>query len=176
MREIKFRAWERVRKWVMEKGYTDELIWRMNYKPEIDGDVVSSGGAVADINLGLVSGKYFYLMQYTGLKYRNSKEIYEGDIVSWFFTCPIWEKDRSGDRSYKSPNTIGEYVNYQVVFKEGMFGLNIEDGFYPLSEYIEIDDFKVIGNIYENPELLNNTQCNCGNEKSNDDLVCSECR
>ena len=76
------------------------------------------------------------LMQYTGLKDKNGKEIYESDIVK---------------AEAFSPNL------YQIVFLDGSFV-----AFTPFATVIEITCFysstgcelEVIGNIYENPELL----------------------
>lgn len=78
------------------------------------------------------------VMQYTGLHDKNGKEIYEGDIVSTF------EPDEGS-------------LFEEVVFENGTFKLRcMSDNTkinYPLgslrSKYIE-----VIGNIYENPELI----------------------
>lgn len=70
--------------------------------------------------------------QYTGLKDRNGKEIYEGDVVENYEIKDI------------------------VIFKIGMFtikDIGSEVGlFYPLKSY---HDLELIGNIYEHPELLN---------------------
>lgn len=66
-------------------------------------------------------------MQYTGLKDKNGKEIYEGDII------------------------LG---NATVTWKEDITGFGITTGKYGLINYKNHSDFKVIGNIYENPELI----------------------
>jgi len=66
----------------------------------------------------------YILMQYTGLKDVHGKEIYEGDIVI---------------EGYK-----GKYGTYEVKWNVKGFNLGSEDG----------DEYEVIGNIYENPELL----------------------
>jgi len=75
------------------------------------------------------------LMQFTGLHDKNGKEIYEGDIV----------KNKTGHDSYKERT---------VFFENGAF--RFENQTKPSSGFIYVrDTTEVIGNIYENPELLN---------------------
>ena len=97
---------------------------------------------------------YLVLMQPTGLRDKNGKLIYEGDIVNVYV---------SSEKLYR----------YQVKFEIGSFMLVSDeeifdfpnkwnDNVYPLSQlYFEydneencIDQLEVIGNVYENPELL----------------------
>lgn len=114
MREIKFRAWdEHKRKMIANPVVSDE------------GD----GGETASVLLNTAINcldPYYVLMQYTGLKDKNGKEIYEGDIVS------------------------DTEIMDEVTFVDGMFWLNYSEE--PLYHYISV--WEVIGNIHENPELL----------------------
>jgi uncharacterized phage protein (TIGR01671 family) len=78
------------------------------------------------------------LMQYTGLKDKNGKEIYEGDIC----LINIW---------------FGELYSkgkLPIVFKKGIFGYELYCGSGDY-QMMELDGHEeIIGNIYENPELL----------------------
>jgi uncharacterized phage protein (TIGR01671 family) len=99
------------------------------------------------------------IMQYTGLKDKNGKEIYEGDVVliDDEYTEPILD-DGSGPRY-----TI-HHIS-EVSYEEGAAAYIVEvrigadflrKGLYTLDEITkEGFDIEVIGNIYENPELLN---------------------
>lgn len=93
------------------------------------------------------------LMQYTGLKDKNGKEIYEGDIV----TC--WIEDN--DHPTGNPDVIE--------FRNGSFWLRYR--YRTMSDwllYLARDgdevagDFEIIGNIYETPELLQTSESDSG--------------
>lgn len=79
------------------------------------------------------------LGQYTGSKDKNGKEIYEGDIVSFNL-----KSDNGGQ-----PNITG-YIEYQTTFS-GYRIMSLKGSF--ALDY-NIKDIEVIGNIYDNPELL----------------------
>lgn len=78
--------------------------------------------------------EYCELMQFTGLKDKNGVDIYEGDIIEIF-----------DDESTKG----------QVIFNEGSFRLYEKTTYYShLSAYNPSGMCEIIGNIYENPDLL----------------------
>ncbi len=128
MREIKFRAW------VLKDEALDGLMENM-----MEYDVESFHDPLYEYKQGNI-----ILMQYTGLKDKNGKEIYEGDIVS---------RHEGGIHFQEEP--LAEHV-----VKWGNFGwlpFEIGEG-YQKCVYGEIYEFIVIGNIYENPELLEESE------------------
>ena len=126
MREIKFRAWHKEKKEMIDNARPDFFCKQLHY---LCGN--SAGGQ--DV-LG-VSTEDIELMQYTGLKDKNEKEIYEGDILS----------DGNNDKPYK------------VIFENGSFRAEFEGDFEEYSfDLIDVvaQGCEIVGNIYENPELL----------------------
>ncbi len=132
MREIKFRAWEIPSK-------------KMVYFPKL-GVMKDIDTGSDDLMLGVIehlSGyegiNYFLhkedteLMQYTGLKDKNNKEIYEEDIMKWGKKIFVvkWSKT--------SAYFEGRYIDvgYDLLCNCSRGG-------------------EIIGNIYKNPELLKN--------------------
>ena len=82
-------------------------------------------------------------MQYTGLKDSHGNEIYEGDILEAVFELI--------DGELKTVRDAGV-----VVFKDYGFQVQtFEDYHEPLHEWAQLsEELKVVGSIYENPELL----------------------
>lgn len=79
--------------------------------------------------------------QYTGLKDKNGTKIFEGDIVKYHTESISFKRDTIG---------VVEYYN-------GTFGIVTDKGkhflsFHNMSAYVRC--IEVIGNIYDNPELL----------------------
>jgi|WetSurSiteA1Bulk_404760.scaffolds.fasta_scaffold29508_4 hypothetical protein len=116
MRKIKFRAWDKEK----NKFVFDFYI-------SLDGEFIEYDN--------LTIRKNIVLMQFTGLKDKNGKEIYEGDIV-------------------KMPEPSNEIIEIKWIEKLSGFspicGLNYDFiSHFPVpGSYLE-----VIGNIYENPDL-----------------------
>ncbi|CAF1778189.1 hypothetical protein NRS6094_04341 [Bacillus subtilis] len=128
MREIKFRAWDE---------NSQEMIYEVGITPEgIPYSIPENAEGCDQFNYFLTCHK----MQYTGFKDKNGREIYEGDIV----------KVTNGAEELGGVDTgIGRV---EWLTKWGFWNVSkIENGLGDLlfNGYVE-----VIGNIYENPELL----------------------
>lgn len=150
-RPIKFRAWD--------KG--EKCYW-YDAQATYDDRCGNCGCFETDFQSVLDSNNYV-VEQYTGLKDKNDKEIYEGDIVNLeYYEKPFGRK--RWNRTY--PRKGKKDINV-VSFEEGFFKFYEEDkdGYgseLPFSDYGEWEgkdgEYKyvaeVIGNIHENPELL----------------------
>ena len=138
-REFKFRAWDK----------EDNKMWKVvSITESVWGDCEEAHIRVCEIHENQSKKETdvrmsvdYELMQYTGLKDKNGKEIYEGDILELYI--PNWADCDDVQRF-----VINEYcpdVSYlQAVVKHCEECLL--DG--------ENDYIEVVGNIYENPELL----------------------
>ena len=132
MREIKFRVWDH---------NTDTMMVPDNFE-FYDGKI---GWIDASREAGPKLGNdgdpdQFEIMQYTGLHDKNGREIYEGDIV----------KNEYGDVVVVQYGTQDHEEDYGDRFVYQGWNIQIGSG-YPDAVMIE---HTVIGNIYENPELL----------------------
>jgi len=151
-REIKFRAWNKRQNCWEEEGWAIQkhIPWS-NSESHKTGMTAYWLKWIDDFDtIGYEPFWVFHnvardleLSQYTGLRDKNGKEIYEGDIVSFFIESKIHENSR-----------------FEI--KE-VFWYNDEAGFFvgskskmirPTEISSLIDDIEVIGNIYETPELL----------------------
>lgn len=130
-REIKFRAWiteECKRGYIVNQMFDDSTV-----KSELVSDMKfpslfwSENGIIP--------------MQYTGIKDKNGKEIYEGDIVL--------KGGRTGSVVWGSYSD-GEYVSNVECWLVNVMPLSDLGGLWGASEHTN----EVIGNIYEHPELL----------------------
>jgi len=93
------------------------------------------------------NGDDFILMQYTGLKDKNGKEIYEGDILKGLFATG----GGGNSTKYKEFNFS---FSCHISNSSSQFGIDMPKryGSYRFHPYIH--QCEIIGNIYEKPELL----------------------
>jgi uncharacterized phage protein (TIGR01671 family) len=126
MRDIRFRAWD----------VRNEVMWLRKPK-QLTSEFFQL------IEQDQKGGEQFVLMQFTGLSDTIDVEIYEGDIVAWSYEPVRYD-------SYLRNTGVIEWDphgQWRIVQEP-----HIEQGI-ALPAYPDIK-LKVIGNIYENPELL----------------------
>lgn len=123
MNKKKFRVWDTLTKTFL----TDKSHFQGHY-------VIGLNGSFHNLHNGGGDLEYI-LQQFTGLKDKNNKEIFEGDIVKL-------HDSRNGDR-------VGD-----VYFGSGAFIVrHIASLFYGAKDGM-CEDYEVVGNIFQNPELL----------------------
>ncbi|WP_437132709.1 YopX family protein [Bacillus atrophaeus] len=107
--------------------------------------------------------KYSSWMQYTGLKdTKNGREIYEGDVIEVFkayksFKAIVkfgnYNQDGSG-AEYSPTECIGFYAEAIQPNQKDEFGCHLISDYEEEMSLLEFDSIEIIGNIYEDPELL----------------------
>ena len=149
MREIKFKAWNKEEKFMFDVfGFDVNVVrgWLRTDKEKIKN-------AIPPHRRDCV------LMQYTGLKDKNGREIYEGDILRF---------DDTGEEGYEYKEGI-DFVNVAtVVWKSGRFELDkfgntnsaVVEEMNGCHEdfFLNFERSEVIGNIHEHPSLLEVTE------------------
>lgn len=129
---VKFRAWHKT--WE-EMG----KVKRIRFDDEGNITTVLVKGQAFGSNVHL---EEIELMQSTGLKDKNGKEVFEGDI----FTNGI------DVMSMKRHDTLGFYIDFKGKIEFLADGADLEEFEEDTKEIA--NSIKIIGNIYENPELL----------------------
>jgi len=123
MREIKFRAWNKKKK-IWCYGTNNVKKWGENtfslsrFFRYLEGNYLDAET----------------LSQFTGLKDKNGKEIYKGDVVECV-SC------KEKNRKYKV-TWCDKFLGFILEHKKEKYQISI------------FNDFKIIGNVFENPELL----------------------
>ena len=141
MEHQKFRAWDKEIKemvrviefnWFCNSGCTKKTPSNVRTERTVKDE---DGEYARTDEFDKISNK-FELMQFTGLKDKNGKEIYEGDIIK---------------ASYENEDEVGE-----VFYEKESAMFNIKGSSWFSEEDLLYSDrfYEIIGNIYENPELL----------------------
>ena len=137
MREIKFRAWD------PDHG---EMITKSDMRTNKEGValMISLEGSLEDVAMERFDIHNIPLMQYTGLKDKNGAEIYESDKIEITYHNPMEPKE--------------EKTHGVVKWLDG--GFFIDDKELDTLHDVAMPTYamEVIGNIYENKELLKETK------------------
>ena len=152
MREIKFRAWlnnypnrEEFNNKMYPVTYIDfinQLFGINDIHTPIDKQIIENENFDIEGSPFSMHFSEGVLMQYTGLKDKNGKEIYEGDIIKMTEGLNVNDWPTEGEIVYN----VSSFV-MRTFLKEDMIlhlSLNLHDG----------TKFEIIGNVFENPELL----------------------
>lgn len=144
-REIKFRAWQDGQMCEIDGNskvtleFNDISGWNIVKEPSKDNPYYLMGESSK-------GGKDFVLMQFTGLKDKNGKEIYDGDIIN----IPAGNKyDPIKGEHYVKWDLTGWFIRRL----DGIDYIDIDYSELLLYNFVVVSE--VIGNIYENPESLN---------------------
>nr|DAW75997.1 MAG TPA: YopX protein [Caudoviricetes sp.] len=125
---LRFRAWLKKRQ---------EMDNEINHISWLEDELYCIGDGITY----MVSAEDLVLMQSTGLRDELNEELFEGDVILWTY----WDEFEDSGRA-------------KIVFKEGMFKLldvrTGEEVWDNLFDCIENCNVYLQGNIYENPELL----------------------
>jgi len=140
MREIKFRVWDGTEPKMWEDLSLEFLI---QFEKTLNKSLTRLDNVLPKT----------VVMQYTGLKDKNGKEIYEGDIVIGREVGYSCEDCNDCEDHLSCKRIVTSVIKYGIT--NNFEGKGI--GFY-FSEYAQFgyrfNTLEVIGNIYENPELL----------------------
>lgn len=180
-REIKFRAYDKVNKkmWqvvgisqmIYDKDCEGEPEWK--HTNEVQEIAIREPSESITMEKPLwVSIENFELVEFTNLKDKNGKEVYEGDIVhvydinAWCSLCETWEEcDGESDPEHKEHGEHGHtnrqdcdlYIcTQEVKWSEytGYFCAEDTGEYCPALGSSDDVELERVGNIYENPDLL----------------------
>lgn len=139
MREIKFRARRKPPKDFGPFHFTSEMVYGTGFLK----DPVNTWLICNDEKQAIAFGQKQHIInpetvgQFTGVLDKNGKEIYEGDVLEYGDSRFIvaWDNEHAKVNCYFADKPIKEY-------------------YCPLHDSYIKESFEIIGNIHENPELL----------------------
>ena len=140
-REIKFRIFDKEKNHFLFTGLVGPHTFKNKIK--VEGTIplymnIWGFYVFEDWERSIVPENYVF-QQYIGLKDKNNKDIYEGDIIKYQYSISEHELE----------DEIGE-----VYFEDGMFIFDRKMQFCTSDSNFYKDDVEVIGNIFETPKLL----------------------
>ena len=133
MREIEFRAKNTKDVWVSGYLEREDLIYDQNYDCSI----------LIQINT---------LGQYTGLKDKNGKKIFEGDIIRMHYFFQNYDPSTFG--AFEDEANIVGVVKCELL--DGFYVETLDDHSIGYLQWVQepSEELEILGNIYDNPELV----------------------
>lgn len=141
MREVKFRAWDKATcSMLSENDASGAKFWKLYLNGGVE---IHSVWATSDVEL----------MQFIGLKDKNDVEIYEDDIVKFDKDSDVYTK---AGELHQVRFSAGYGARWEGVPLKYLYDKNYGDwcGGGEMRQFWGFETV-VVGNIYENPELLN---------------------
>lgn len=136
MRQLKFRAWN-----------TSAKQWQTDYSAlDCNGNFLVK---MSENSFDQSDGVKLIFQQYTGLKDKNGVEIYEGDVIAY-----TSHTKTLGDVYHRRVVEWHDEVARFSMHKIGKHTSDPKANEYSLFKAEKMQKLEIIGNIYENPELL----------------------
>jgi len=160
LRTLEFRIWDKEKQKMYEPWNYPEPVSGRLMEMDMEGLFISiADGSLALLdecgNYEWVDDRRFIKMQFIGLRDKNGKKVYEGDIVRYitmnvYYTGVVFYNEKQARFEIKP------LLNHKVrttFATHGDYGDNL-----PLSEF-DMENTEIIGNIYKNPELVGGQLC-----------------